>query len=144
MEQTIREITTRRKTFTGKKYYITTNSFKEGEKWFNCLYLHFCKEDFPDLVYPKIVETELKHWPKRFAYERSDVASLGWHCGCTFYEETFIVESGRTYVKVGCDYRHLYDDRYMENDHGLDIINSDGKLIAEEFEQLALRKLKVE
>jgi hypothetical protein len=138
----LREVINRTKRFDGKKYWLSSSSFKEGNKWFNCLYLHFAKEEFSFLDYPKIVPCDWGSQKKRFKYSESDVGKLDWHGGCTFYEESFHVELGKTFVKVGCDFQHLWDDAYMEGDCGLRILETQGKEIAEEFEQLYLRKMK--
>lgn len=127
----------RRKNFFDIKYWITTNSFSfSNGKWGNCLYLHFAKEDFPNLVYPKLVETDYKWQKKRFEYEQSDFENLDWHGGCTFYEETINVAIGKTYVKVGCDYSHYMDDYYMYRDCGKEILEVDGERLAKNFYDL--------
>lgn len=141
------EFIQRRLNPVNKKYWITTKAFQmdylDRKKWFNCLYLHFCKEDFPQLEYQKLIECNWGSQKKRFDYHESSVATLDWHGGCTFYEEIFNVEHGKTYVKVGCDYQHLGDDAYMEADYGKTILELDGKKICDEFEQLSLRKQTV-
>jgi hypothetical protein len=128
-----------------KKFFIETISQKWIEtsyrKWGNCLYLRFCKEDFPNLTYPKLVENTWGHGPpKRFEYTEGDLNSLDWHGGITFYEEIIVADSGRTMVKVGCDYSHYMDDCYMEADCGKSILEIDGKQIAKEFEELVERR----
>jgi len=50
------------------------------------------------------------------------IEQLPWHCGCT-YEERFFQEPARgiryewqrkgEWLKIGCDYAHLYDDHYQ-------------------------------
>jgi phage RecT family recombinase len=58
------------------------------------------------------------------SYYEADIAKLDWHCGITFYEETSLLNhAGRTIVKAGCDFQHLYDDHYMTEDYGQRIID---------------------
>lgn len=142
MEKNMTEIITRRKNFEGKKYWLTTNSFKQGDKWFNCLYLHFAKDDYKNFNYPKLIERETIPGITRkyFNYFESDFAHLEWHCGCTFYEESFLIEYGKTYIKVGCDFQHLYDDAYMSADYGKEIISYNGDLLIQSFEKLISEK----
>ena len=62
----ITEVITRRKIIEGKKYWFTTNSVKRDfdskflGPWANTLYIHFAKDDFPNLKYPITRDTEYK------------------------------------------------------------------------------------
>lgn len=130
------EVITRRKMFSEHKFYITTNSFKSGDSWHNCLYIHFAKEDFPKLKYPELVKNDspwMTNIKKRFDYSSGDLASLDWHWGITFYEEMYSLEREKTYVKAGCDFQHLYDEEYMRADCGKGILECHGEVIAKEF-----------
>lgn len=95
------------------------------------MYLHFEKSEFPNLKYPK-------HEDGRFDYmDEHDLHQLPFHKGITFYEETKNLESGRTFVKVGCDYQHLYDEQsYGQDDCGEEILKTDGERVAESFKKL--------
>ena len=119
----MRTIITRRKEYVEDKVYFTTKSFYLESSietilpWSNCLYIHFCKEDFPGLRHPKLVDGWVKS-QKRFDYDDCDIADLDWHCGITFYEEVKNLENGKVYVKAGCDFRHYGDDWYQKEDRG--------------------------
>lgn len=132
------ELITRRKDFPEKKYYISTVSSQAGPngRWSNCLYIHFAKEDFPLIQSPPLVSCEWKTSKQRFNYDSSVLNNLEWHGGITFYEEILVIETGRTIVKVGCDYQHYMDDGWMECDNGKYILESDGEVMAKRFEQL--------
>lgn len=111
-----------RRTIRENLFWFSSTSFQEGDKWFNCLYINFFKEDYPNLKYPALVEG-WRPGTLRFNYSFSDVAELDWHCGITFYQETTFPENpGRTLVKAGCDFQHLYDDNWMTADHGEQIL----------------------
>lgn len=133
---TIITIITRRKIF--EKFYLTTNSIKSDYdgKWSNCLYLHFTKEDFQNIEYPKLIDNNspfMKNYKKRFYYFDTNLNELPFHGGITFYEEFYNPETQKTYVKVGCDYQHLYDDEYRMEDNGEMILNTDGENLANAF-----------
>jgi hypothetical protein len=109
--------------FPDQKFWFEAISFKVdypadmsnglGFKWFNCLYIKYVKEDFPNIK-----------GPINGSYYEADIAKLDWHCGITFYEETSLLNhAGRTIVKAGCDFQHLYDDHYMTEDYGQRIID---------------------
>lgn len=139
MKESIRTVLTRTRRFADKKYFLTAVSFVTGSTlgWSNCLYIHFVKEDFPAFKYPELVNCDWFGEPfKRFRYESSDASDLIMHWGCTFYEETVSVETGRTIVKIGCDYQHLYDDDYRARDSGEEILGADGDALAASFERI--------
>lgn len=125
---------TRRLNF--KKYWCTTNAIETGygspysPQWSNTFYLHFCKEDFPNLKYPKIEEGRFNYFGEH------DLHELPFHKGITFYEETKHMESGKTYVKVGCDFQHLHDDQYWFDDNGEEILKTESKVVGKAFEKL--------
>lgn len=133
----IREVIERRLHFENEKFWITSSSFKLTDSiWGNCLYLHFAKEDFPAIQSPPLVDCAwFRKNGKRFDYDESPLNALAFHGGITFYEEDKSIESGRTIVKVGCDYQHLYDDHYQTADHGREILERDGRSLAEEFKE---------
>jgi len=108
-EKEVSEVVTRRINFPDHKLWVTTNSFKQNDKWFNTLYVHFNKSDFPNFQYPQ-----------NGYYYQSSFADIDFHGGVTFYEESIV--NDKTFVKVGCDYQHLGDDHYQLADHGLSII----------------------
>lgn len=125
------------------KITLTASSFKwesPSDRWGNCLYLSFIAEEFPQFKRPKLVDGWAKGI-KRFQYEESDANCLDWHGGCTFYEELIVVETGRTLIKMGCDYSHYLDDDYMARDSGEEILFIDGPKVLKEFLDLIdLRK----
>jgi hypothetical protein len=112
------KIITRRKRFYDQKVTFESVAFKNGDTWFNTLYIRFAKEDFHNLNYPSLVECDWAGMKKRFAYNSCDVANLDWHCGITFYEETYDPQYEKTYIKAGCDFNHLYDEDYCREDCG--------------------------
>ena len=139
MNNRITEIITRRMNLDG--FWITTNSIKSNYdgKWSNCLYLHFPKESFPFLNLPKLIKNDSElftSFKKRFDYLDTELNKLPFHGGITFYEEIYNLETENTYVKVGCDYQHLYDDEYRLNDNGELILKNDGIYLANSFIQL--------
>lgn len=143
----ITTVITRRKLFRDKKCWITTNSiFQEyNGKWSHALYLHFDKANFPNLKYPELIPCDWSHLKgKRFEYSDSDLATLDWYGGITFYEEHLDVQRGEIFVKVGCDFQHYMDDHYEMSDHGLEILKSDGVNIVKEFLELIERRSKPE
>ncbi len=101
--------------------------------WNNCLYLNFIKEDFQDIVYPKIVPCDWGLIKQRFEYSEFSLADLDWHGGITFYQEHRNLETLRTWVKVGCDYRHYGDEFFQNSDCGKYILEGDGRRLAIEF-----------
>ena len=139
MSDSITTIITRRRNFDG--FWITTNSIKSNYdgKWSNCLYLHFAKEDFKNLELPKLVESDspfLKSYKFRFNYDETILNKLPFHGGITFYEEMHHKELDKTFVKVGCDYQHLWDDGYRLADCGPEILRFDGESLASAFIKL--------
>ena len=129
------KVITRRLHF--KKYWCTSNSMETGftspfsPKWSNTFYIHFCKDDFPKLDFPIFQDG-------RFSYMcDNDIASLPFHKGITFYEETKHIESGKTYVKAGCDFQHLYDEEYWNDDNGEVILKDWSDIVGKAFERLA-------
>lgn len=87
------KVITRRLNF--KKYWCTSNSMETGfvsplsPKWSNTFYIHFCKDDFPKLDFPIFQDG-------RFSYIcDNDIASLPFHKGITFYEETKHIDGDR-------------------------------------------------
>jgi len=128
------KVITRRLNF--KKYWCTTNAVETGfespysPKWSNTFYIHFCKDDFPKLNYPEYIDGRFKY------FSDNDIESLPFHKGITFYEETIHKESGKTYVKAGCDFQHLNDDIYWQDDNGEMILNNLSKEVGEAFERI--------
>lgn len=57
----------------------------------------------------------------RYNYERYNydeeplIASLDWHCGCTYYKKHGHDGELRV-VQIGCDYQHLYDEGKYYNE----------------------------
>jgi len=51
-----------------------------------------------------------------YNYMDSIVNSIDFHCGCTYYEKEGGPDSKVKYVKIGCDYQHLYDDDHSYNE----------------------------
>lgn len=119
-----------------KLYWFTSISTKREDGWCNCLYIHFAKEDFPWLNSPPLVESSWSKSKKRFDYNNCNIADLDWHCGITFYEERFLPDSARTYVKAGADYQHLYDEDYRREDSGELLLRHDAVLLAKEFDEM--------
>ena len=132
------ELITRRKNYYEDKVWFHTNSFKSGDNWFNTIYINFCKDDYPNLKYPELING-FREGEKRFDYSNCDLANLDWHCGLTFYEETLLLETGKTYIKAGADYQHIYDDDYMKKDCGEAILMSSEGLIGQ-FRELVKSK----
>ena len=134
----MKEIITRR--VSRDKYWFTTNSVETGfkslfsPKWSNTFYLHFCKDDYPLIKYPELID-------KQFNYMLGDHSlKFDFHKGITFYEETLHVESGKTFVKIGCDFQHLHDEEWWNADNGVQIMNYQIDVIEPQFLEL-LRKL---
>lgn len=117
-------------------YWFSSSSFKLGDGWGNFLYINFFKEDFPWLSSPGLIDCSWRKSGKRFEYNNCDIATLDWHCGLTFYEEVFCPETGRTRVRAGADYQHLYDEDYQRGDNGELILKHDAPLIAMQFERM--------
>lgn len=128
------KVITRRLNF--KKYWCTTNAVETGytselsPKWSNTFYIHFCKDDFPKLNYPIYQDG-------RFDYmSENDMSGLPFHKGITFYEERKNLESGRVYVKAGCDFRHYQDEEYWDSDNGEMILKNHSAKVGAAFERL--------
>jgi len=66
----------------------------------------------------------------------NDIANLPFHKGITFYEEITHRESGKTYVKAGCDFQHLHDDIYWQDDNGEMILKNLSNEVGAAFERL--------
>jgi len=130
---------TRSTTFHEEKFSISSESFTYGENWFNCLYLSYHKEDFPNIPSPEIIPG-FRPGELRFDYNNCDIARLDWHKGITYYSESKDIETGKTLVKAGCDYQHLGDDIYRYQDSGESILKSDGVRLAEEFKEKFIKK----
>lgn len=130
-------VLSRKKVCYGEKCWFITNSVTYGVKWHNTLYLMFYKNDFPNIGYPKI---EQKYG--LFDYYDTELSKLNFHGGITFYEEMLHIESGKTIVKVGCDYNHLGDDIYTEGDNGEYILLYHTEEILNNFKKLNEEKNK--
>ena len=115
--------------------WMSSISFQQNGKWFNCLYLHLIKDKWPLLEYPKIASDE-----KSFEYYDGDFKKLDWHGGITFYEETIVLPRNTTVVKAGCDYQHYMDDYYMAADHGDIILMNHGQEIWKQFLEMYKNK----
>lgn len=128
-------ITTRTVRIPGEKFWFEAISSQEGTKWFNCLYIKYVKEDFPDLKHAPVIDCDWS-WMngKRFDYNEAAIAKLDWHCGITFYEETFLPLHNKTIVKAGCDYQHLYDT--MDADIGIKILMLEVPALSQQFKNL--------
>jgi hypothetical protein len=137
------EMITRRKNYADKKVWFTSNSQNIEGEWFNCLYIHFVKEDFPQLKYPVIVEQKSPYsdndWT-HFDYYNCDLNLDSFHKGITFYEECFYPEKKKTIIKAGCDFQHYMDESYQENDNGKQILTYSDEIL-EEFLSVANRRL---
>ena len=57
-------------------------------------------------------------------YPREAIPDIDWHGGCTYYEKQGGRDGGPLFVKMGCDYAHLYDQgcRYT-----LDMVAADAR-----------------
>lgn len=143
----IETVITRRIRFSEKKFWLTSNAIKSSYKsdfigpWSNTLYLHFTKEDFPMIKSPPLIDAFYGSG-KRFNYADSALNELDFHGGITFYEESYLPDADKTFVKVGCDYQHYMDDHYQEEDNGEEILKNDGMLLVSQFEEL-VKKLSV-
>lgn len=127
----------RRLRVEGQKFWFTSMAAQSDYdgKWSNCLYINFVKEDFPSLSYPALI----KGWregQERFDYNHCDIAEMDWHCGITFYQETYNPEYKKTMVKAGCDFQHLYDDHWREDDHGKQVLERYTPLLTNQFLKL--------
>lgn len=103
--------------------------------YYNCIYITFIKEDFPNLNYPKLIEGFSKG-TKRFDYGNSDIATLDWHVGITYYKEELNIESDKVVVTAGADYQHDCDTCYMKADNGESILERNGEKLFNEFKEL--------
>jgi len=64
-----------------------------------------------------------------YDYSTDLLCSLDFHGGITFYEKHLRVDTNRRWVKLGCDYAHLYDEpRYEKEEVWRDACNSVDKL----------------
>lgn len=107
-------------------------------KYYNCIYMTFLKEDFPNLAYPKLVKG-YREGTKRFDYmnyNECSLANLGWYKGITFYKEEQDIESGKIIVTAGADYQHHGDEEYMSNDCGEMILKVEAENLFKEFVEL--------
>ena len=81
-----------------------------------CWYIHLCDEQFSESDWAKLrLKKEDKQlfedrWYRHWCYE--DFPDIEPHCGFTFGElKTYLGRDGKEHewVKIGCDYNHLWD-----------------------------------
>lgn len=131
------EVITRR--VSRNKYWFTTNSTKtfftgyDSPQWSNTFYLHFCKDNYPLLKYPELVDGHFNYFSEHDLH-------FNFHKGITFYEETLHIESGKTYAKIGCDFQHLHDQEWWMNDSGEKIMNYQIEIVEPQFLNLIRSK----
>jgi len=67
---------------------------------------------------------------KRKIYGYSKIPDIDLHCGCTFYEKNKDDDLGYFYLKIGCDYNHIWDE---EKGYCLEDIIADVKKSIDNF-----------
>ncbi len=55
-----------------------------------------------------------------YDYYKYDVSGLPFHNGCTFYDKEGGPDSKRQYIKVGCDYNHIWDEGHTYYAEGVE------------------------
>ncbi len=105
----------------GKKEFSKKEDYKLSGKTFCVIVTHWHTNGYPDVgIAPK------EHWclyvvignthplfkeacdngEDQYGYDHGDKIYPNWHGGCTFYDKQ------ETYVKIGCDYQHVWDEQY--------------------------------
>lgn len=60
---------------------------------------------------PSHVEPHRSGFPRiSYDYYGARFAQVDWHGGVTFYEKSGGIDGARRYVKIGCDFAHLWDE----------------------------------
>lgn len=108
----------------------------EVGKWYNCIYITFRKEDYPNLKYPETREGYFKKEELSFNYDDCDLANLDWHRGITYYSEVQHLPNNEIIVKAGADYQHLCDDHYQLEDNGESILEANADKLYKQFTAL--------
>lgn len=127
----MQEVITRRLDFPKDRVWVTTNAFESNGRWMHAIYLHFDKNDFPQLVYPKLNEET-----KFFKFHDSSFSLMDVHYYVSFYEETTVIRNRKTYVKVGWDFSHLNDEEWQVVDLGKRILVNYAPVVVAEFNKL--------
>jgi recombination protein RecT len=77
---------------------------------------------YEEMLKKTCIKRASKLWPKSERVQKAaDI--LNEHEGIDFEETSLLNHAGRTIVKAGCDFQHLYDDHYMTEDYGQRIID---------------------
>jgi hypothetical protein len=99
--------------YLGIPYEIRHWHYSNGEPQWN-YYLFISERQIPE-VFPALwldgtlLDTGSKSKRIFYDYSNTMIASLDWHCGCTYYEKISGFDEQDKAIKVGCDYAHLYD-----------------------------------
>lgn len=60
---------------------------------------------------PSSVEPHRSGFPRiAYGYYAAKFAQVDWHGGVTFYEKSGGIDGAQRYVKIGCDFAHLWDE----------------------------------
>lgn len=124
-----------------KKWQITKHFWVRGENFTICIKQSICEKD-------KFFNTGGNLWtlyayifPKHKLFEKLRIKSescypeitysMPLHMGCSYYEEYFDQNQNPIRLEVGCDYNHLYDERYsfMENEEQASTIFIDAEVL---------------
>lgn len=68
-------------------------------------------DDFAKFWLAPTVTTHKSGFPRiSYDYFAAPFAQVDWHGGITFYEKDGGLDGGQRYVKMGCDFAHLWDE----------------------------------
>ena len=86
-------------------------------------YIHVCLDQLPverreELWLPAEVKERSVSGRKYITYDyyKGVVGDIEFHGGCTFYEKKGGLDNAPRWVKIGCDYQHIWDDGYYYNE----------------------------
>ncbi len=106
---------------TNEKEFSKKEDYKLTGKSFNVIVTHWHTDGYPDVgIAPEehwclyviignthpLFERACDNGKDQYGYDHGNEIYPNWHGGCTFYDKQ------KTYVKIGCDYQHVWDEQY--------------------------------
>ena len=103
-----------------EKKFSKKEDYRLSGKTFNVIVTHWHTDGYADVVSPEehwclyvvigkdhpLYEMACDNKDDEYGYDTGDKVYDSWHGGCTFYDKQ------TTYVEIGCDYQHLWDEQY--------------------------------
>lgn len=99
----------------GRSTYSLTYGEQDGAPGTWCYYVSVYEDMLPPEQFAEFW-LEPKHSEfagkvrKSYDYYAARFAGADWHGGVTFYEKHGGIDGDQRYVKIGCDFAHLYDE----------------------------------